>query len=64
MPASENGLCTSTFVVVVAVVVVSVAIVVVGVVVVVVVVVAFANGIPVAKISWRGPKISKESQCT
>ena len=58
MPASENGLCTSTFVVVVADVVVSVAI------VVVVVVVAFVNGIPVAKISWRGPKISKESQCT
>lgn len=56
MTASENGLCTSTFVVVVADVVVSVAI--------VVVVVAFVNGIPVAKISWREPKISKKSQCT
>ena len=51
MPASANGLCTSTFVVAVAIVVV-------------VVVVAFVNGIPVAKISCRGPKISKESQCT
>ena len=50
MPASENGLCTSTFVVAVADAVV--------------VVVAFVNGIPVAKISCRGPKISKESQCT
>jgi len=57
VPASENGLCTSTFVVVVADVVISVAI-------VVVVVVAFVNGIPVAKISWREPKISKKSQCT
>ena len=56
MPASETGLCTSTFVVVAVVVAVAD--------VVVVVVVAFVNGIPVAKISCRGPKISKQSQCT
>ena len=55
MPASETGLCTSTFVVVAVVVAVAD---------VVVVVVAFVNGIPVAKISCRGPKISKQSQCT
>ena len=49
MPASENGLCTSTFVVAVVVAVADV----------VVVVVAFVNGIPVAKISRRGPDIKR-----